>query len=48
MLYCTTYIIINKTLIKAKKKTKKKHITYNNPLKSIVVRPLVEQYLIQK
>ena len=49
MLYYTTYIIINiKNLIKTKKtKNKnKKHIKYNNPLKSIVVRRLAEQHLI--
>ena len=47
MLFYTTYIIKNiKTLIKVKKN--KKHIEYNNPLKSIVVRSLAEQHLITK
>ena len=46
MLYYTTYIIINKkTFIKA---NNKRGIKYNNPLKSIVVRRLAEQDLIQK
>ena len=41
MLYYTTYIIINI------KNFKKKHIKYNNSLKSIVVRRLDEQHLIE-
>ena len=46
MLYYTTHIIRNiKTLIKLKNK---KHIKYNYPVKSIVVRRLAEQYLIPK
>ena len=47
MSYYTTYTIYKhkKTLINAKNK---KHIKYNNPLKSIVVRRLTEQLLIQK
>ena len=48
MLYYTTYIIINiKKFIQSKTKNKK-HIEYNNSLKSIVVRRLAEQHLIQK
>ena len=46
VLYYATYIIINiKTLIESKKKKKIKH---NNPLKSVVVKHLAEQHLIQK
>ena len=45
VLYYATYIIINiKTLIESKKKK----IKYNNPLKSVVVKHLAEQHLIQK
>ena len=45
VLYYATYIIINiKTLIQSKKKK----IKYNNPLKSVVVKHLAEQHLIQK
>ena len=48
ILYYTTYIVINiNTFIKAKK-TKKNHRKSNNPLKSIIVRRLAEQHLIQK
>ena len=50
LLYYTTYIIINiKNFINIKtNKTKTKtHIKYNNSLKSVVVRRLNEQHLIQ-
>ena len=51
LLYHTTYIIINiknfNWSIKNKKKNTK-HIKYNNPLKSIAVRRLAEQHVIQK
>ena len=47
MLCYTTYIIINlkKTVIKAKEENS---IKYNNSLKSIVVKRLSEQHVIQK
>ena len=49
ILYYTTYIVKNLIVIKAKKQTKKpRHIKYNNSLKSILVRRLSEQRVIQK
>ena len=48
MLYYATYIIINiKNFVNIKAKKTETQIKYNNSLKSIVVRRLNEQHLIQ-
>ena len=52
MLCYTAYIIINiKNFDESKKQKKKKNtiiVKYNNPFKSIIVRRLAEQHIIQK
>ena len=52
MLCYTAYIIINiKNFDESKKKKKNKNtiiVKYNNPFKSIIVRRLAEQHIIQK
>ena len=47
MLYYATYIMINIKNLKKKHKKTETQIKYNNSLKSILVRRLNEQHLIQ-